>query len=91
MSIIEEFTKRPPTTSIEATLRRGTGLVASSDFYEKLGNVVGGAVDLLFLPSCSPEIKFDERLRKFVKKRCLYNTYYKTFEDFKNGINGCLE
>ena len=31
-----------------------------------------------------------ERLWKFVKKKCLYNAYYETFDDFKKGINDCL-
>ncbi|MDR1384719.1 MAG: IS630 family transposase, partial [Planctomycetaceae bacterium] len=30
-------------------------------------------------------------LWKFVKKKCLYNVYYETFEQFKGGINDCLE
>ena len=32
-----------------------------------------------------------ERLWKFVKKKCLYNVYYETFEDFVEGINDCLK
>ena len=25
-----------------------------------------------------------------MKKKCLYNIYYETFDDFKTGINDCL-
>jgi hypothetical protein len=32
-----------------------------------------------------------ERLWKFVKKKCLYNVYDETFEQFKEGISDCLK
>lgn len=48
-------------------------------------------INLIFLPSYSPNLNLIERLWKFVKKKCLYNQYYPTFEDFKSGINGCLD
>ncbi|MDR1958745.1 MAG: hypothetical protein LBQ54_06845 [Planctomycetaceae bacterium] len=31
-----------------------------------------------------------KRLWKLVKKKCLYNIYYETFEEFTSGINHCL-
>jgi len=31
-----------------------------------------------------------ERLGKFVKKKCLYNIYYATFDELTFGINDCL-
>ena len=40
--------------------------------------------------SYSPNLNLIERLWKFVKKKCLYNVYYETFDDFKKGINKCL-
>lgn len=48
-------------------------------------------IELLFLPSDSPNLNLIERLWKFVKKKCLYNIYYETFEEFKAGINACLK
>ncbi|MDR1960536.1 MAG: transposase [Planctomycetaceae bacterium] len=45
---------------------------------------------LQFLPSYSPNLNLMERLWKFVKKKCLYNIYYETFEEFTSGINDCL-
>jgi hypothetical protein len=45
---------------------------------------------LQFLPSYSLNLNLIERLWKFVKKKCLYNIYYETFNDFKTGINDCL-
>ena len=48
-------------------------------------------ITLRFLPSYSPNLNLIERLWKFVKKKCLYNIYYETFDDFKAGINDCLD
>jgi hypothetical protein len=47
-------------------------------------------ITLQCLPSYSPNLNLIERLWKFVKKKCLYNVYYATFDEFKNGINDCL-
>ena len=47
-------------------------------------------INLVFLPSYSPNLNLIERLWKFVKKQCLNNCYYETFDAFKVGINACL-
>jgi transposase len=47
-------------------------------------------INLLFLPSYSPNLNLIERLWKFVKKQCLNNCYYETFDTFKSGIEACL-
>jgi len=56
---------------------------------EELAKELG--ITLQFLPSYSPNLNLIERLWKFVKKKCLYNVYYETFEDFVEGINDCLK
>jgi transposase len=48
-------------------------------------------ITLKFLPSYSPNLNLIERLWKFVKKKCLYNVYYETFDQFVSGINDCLD
>lgn len=48
-------------------------------------------IELLFLPSYSPNLNLIERLWKFVKKQCLYSRYYPDFGCFKNAIVGCLK
>lgn len=48
-------------------------------------------IDLLFLPSYSPNLNLIERLWKFVKKNVLYGRHYNTFAEFKAGIDGCLK
>jgi len=43
-------------------------------------------IELLFLPTYSPNLNLIERLWKFVKKECLYSQYYETFASFKKAI-----
>jgi len=47
-------------------------------------------IELLFLPSYSPNLNLIERLWKFVKKKCLYSEYYETFTDFQQAIVDCI-
>lgn len=43
-------------------------------------------IQLLFLPPYSPNLNIIERLWKFVKKKCLYDKYYSSFEKFQKAI-----
>jgi len=47
-------------------------------------------IELLFLPTYSPNLNLIERLWKFVRKECLYSTYYEHFDAFKQAITLCL-
>jgi transposase len=47
-------------------------------------------IELLYLPSYSPNLNLIERLWKFVKKKCLYSEYYSDFKLFKAAICQCL-
>lgn len=47
-------------------------------------------IELLFLPSYSPNLNLIERLWKFVKKQALYGKYYDNFSAFKSAISDCL-
>lgn len=47
-------------------------------------------IELLFLPSYSPNLNLIERFWKFVKKQCLYSKYYPTFPKFKKAILDCV-
>lgn len=47
-------------------------------------------IELCFLPAYSPNLNLIERLWKFVKKQCLYSTYYADFKTFKAAIETCL-
>lgn len=44
-------------------------------------------IELLFLPSYSPQLNLIERFWKFVKKKCLYGKFYKNFNLFKDSID----
>jgi transposase len=48
------------------------------------------SIELLFLPSYSPNLNLIERLWKWVKKDCLNCKYYKSFDEFKESINQSL-
>jgi len=47
-------------------------------------------VELIFLPTYSPNLNLIERLWKFVKSEVLNAAYYGSFGDFKNAINNLL-
>jgi len=47
-------------------------------------------IDLIFLPSYSPNLNLIERLWRFVKKKALYARHYNNFDAFKGAIDGCL-
>jgi transposase len=48
-------------------------------------------IELLFLPTYSPNLNLIERLWKFTKKKVLYSKYYETFADFQNAISTLLD
>lgn len=47
-------------------------------------------IELLYLPSYSPNLNIIERLWKFVKKQCLYSKYYDNFDKLKKAISDCI-
>lgn len=47
-------------------------------------------IELLFLPTYSPNLNLIEQLWRFVKKECLYSKYYKTANEFEETIVSCL-
>lgn len=69
-------------------------LVLDNARYQKCKLVIALAtslnIELLFLPAYSPNLNLIERLWKFVKKKCLYSTYYENFQKFKQAISSCL-
>ena len=47
-------------------------------------------IEMLYLPSYSPNLNLIERLWKFVKKQVLYSKYYADFASFSAAIADCL-
>jgi transposase len=48
-------------------------------------------IELVFLPTYSPNFNLIERLWKFVRKKALYSKYYSDFNKFKMGIHEVLD
>lgn len=48
-------------------------------------------IELLFLPSYSPNLNLIERLWKFVKKKALHCRHHTNFADFQAVIDQCLD
>ena len=67
-----------------AFARRADRLDALMQQFDELG------IELLFLPSYSPNLNLIERLWKFVKKKVLNSKYYADFGTFKAAIGGCI-
>jgi transposase len=69
-------------------------LVLDNARYQKCVLVTGLAealgIELLYLPSYSPNRNRIERLWKFVKKEVLNSRHHQDFKKFQDAINGCL-
>jgi transposase len=48
-------------------------------------------IELLYLPTYSPNLNLIERFWKFVKKQCLYSKYYPDSEAFQHALMACIE
>ena len=70
-------------------------LVLDNARYQKCALVQGLAmqlgVELLYLPSYSPNLNLIERVWKFVKAECLRTKYYEDYAKFNAAIQQCLD
>ena len=48
-------------------------------------------IELMFFPSYSPNLHLIERYWTFIKKPCVYSTYYPDFEHVTQAIQDCLD
>jgi transposase len=73
---------------------RPTTLVMDNARYQRCALVQDLAkelgIELLFLPSYSPNLNLIERLWKFVKKEVLNSRHHQDFKKFQEAIDGCL-
>jgi len=82
-AIIQMNIKTPITLVLDNARYQKCQLV--QDYAAQLG------IELLFLPSYSPNLNLIERFWKFVKKQCLYSKYYNDFKQFVDAIQQCLD
>jgi transposase len=72
-----------------------TSVVLDNARYQKCKMVTENAeelgIEMLYLPTYSPNLNLIERLWRFVKKDCLYSKYYDTAEKFEAAIHESLE
>jgi transposase len=70
-------------------------LVLDNARYQKCAMVQAMAeslgIELLYLPSYSPNLNLIERVWRFVRKESLNSTYYEDFGQFSAAIDECLE
>jgi transposase len=70
-------------------------LVLDNARYQKCALVSGLAgqlgIELLYLPSYSPNLNLIERVWKFVKAECLRTKYYDNYDKFNAAIQQCLD
>jgi transposase len=70
-------------------------LVLDNARYQKCALVAGLAeqlgIELLYLPSYSPNLNLIERVWKFVKAECLRTKYYDNYDKFNAAIQQCLD
>src|SRR3954466_6827075 len=70
-------------------------LVLDNARYQKCALAQGLAkqlgIELLYLPSYSPNLNLIERVWRFVRKESLNSTYYESFEPFTTAIDQCLD
>ncbi len=48
-------------------------------------------IELVFLPSYSPNLNLIERFWKYVKKEVLYSNFHKDYDEFKDKIDKCIK
>jgi len=86
-ALLQEIASRYPNQAIT--------LVLDNARYQHCALVISKAaalgIELLYLPAYSPNLNLIERLWKLVKKRCLTNRYYETFDKFRAAIDACLQ
>jgi transposase len=79
----------------EASVGKPITVVLDNARYQKCALVLALAqqlgIDLLYLPSYSPNLNLIERVWRFVKKESLRARYHATYEEFTTAIDQCLQ
>jgi transposase len=77
------------TPGIPITLVLDNARYQKCQIVENLAKQLG--IELLYLPSYSPNLNLIERVWKFVKAECLRTKYYASYEEFHTPIQRCLD
>jgi transposase len=79
---------------IRASTRLPVTLVLDNARYQRAAEVVALAaelkIELLYLPSYSPNLNLIERLWKFMKRQCLYSRLHVDFQAMKEAVEKCI-
>lgn len=82
LQIAQHYGSKPITVVLDNARYQRCALVQG--FAAELG------IELLFLPSYSPQLNLIERYWRFLRKKCLYSKYYTDFKKFKAAIVRCI-
>jgi transposase len=82
LQVVQYYGSKPVTIVLDNARYQKCALV--QDYAAQFG------IELLFLPSYSPQLNLIERYWRFLRKKCLYSTFYKDFKAFKTAIQRCI-
>jgi transposase len=82
LQIAQYYGSKPITIVLDNARYQKCALV--QDLAAELG------IELLFLPSYSPQLNLIERYWRFLRNKCLYSRFYQDFKQFRTAIERCI-
>lgn len=82
-------------TKLTAAYKKPIKIILDNVRYQRCAVVIEKAaelgIELVFLPTYSPNLNLIERVWKIVKSKVLSSVYYETFSGFCNNIYNCVD